>query len=998
MPVGRRYKVTCGICGSTFNKDYTSKHCRTSHPSYNIETLPTTVCKDSNQPTISGLFLSTAKEQDNKTSPSPPKDSESLKKEYQDQHVVMGEKEPETPQIDEMLSAHECHSQLKNVTECDMVESHSNEDLTDDIHVHHQTDETFLVNSYSDTETSTDDTATSEEDTECWITCYGKLKHLTSTISECQELFLAADNADAPNQKHLLGNLVDIVQRINDQSSSILKMAVIELTKLEATSDEEKNTSKNNVDYSPVDRDPAKRQEITSDADRIWLIEQGPFQPKLARYPRNVNIEKNKQCSFSSEWFKQYPYLEYSLESNKAYCFVCQLFPQSDSKAAWIKGGLNTWDKMKSVGLKKKGKLAAHFSSGSHKAAMQQLANFVDPTGHIDLMMDKTCRKEMVEIAAETERNREAIKIMLDITRTLARQGLALRGSSEENEENSNFNQFVKLLSRHVPSFKRWLDDAPKRPHTAKYLSPKSQNEYIKLLAADISNRVTEAVNKSEIWSVIADTTPDVSHRDQLAVVARYVDLDSNLPVERLVDIKDVKDKTGDGQAQEIVASVDRKLLDKDSIAFQSYDFTSSMSGVFKRCQAMLKNHLERNIPYIPCTAHRINTTVEHSCEASAPVCALFDILQELFVFITSSPKRFDVYRDKMKQTDEELLMLRNLSATRWVAREESIRAVWSSYGVILEVLGILNGSMYDMKTRVKATALQEKIKSFNFVVMLMFMKNVMGKTKCLTTEVQGIDINIIDTVESFKATITTLEHIRNDSDGLDNQIQAAKIVAEEHHIDPDAEYDQHHRQRKKPRRIDDHSETAAKLSLVNHYRKEFIAVLDAQINALKTNMEAITNIIEPAMTLLQPPYHGPVNIDQLEQLCNMFPLPMRPDIDALETELTTFRCHVLKNHLEIRSVNDALTYLKSKTESLFPLTRRCFRLLLTIPITSASAERSFSKLKLVKTFMRSVMNQDCLGELLALACERDLTDIIDLDIIAERWSRLTKRGRLIKI
>jgi hypothetical protein len=37
----------------------------------------------------------------------------------------------------------------------------------------------------------------------------------------------------------------------------------------------------------------------------------------------------------------------------------------------------------------------------------------------------------------------------------------------------------------------------------------------------------------------------------------------------------------------------------------------------------------------------------------------------------------------------------------------------------------------------------------------------------------------------------------------------------------------------------------------------------------------------------------------------------------------------------------------------------------LTVPVTSASAERSFTKLKLVKTIMRSVMNQERLGELL---------------------------------
>ena len=54
-------------------------------------------------------------------------------------------------------------------------------------------------------------------------------------------------------------------------------------------------------------------------------------------------------------------------------------------------------------------------------------------------------------------------------------------------------------------------------------------------------------------------------------------------------------------------------------------------------------------------------------------------------------------------------------------------------------------------------------------------------------------------------------------------------------------------------------------------------------------------------------------------------------------------------------------------------------------PDSSASAERSFSKLKSVKTVMRLVMNQERLGELLTLACERDLTDTINLDEIAIR-------------
>jgi hypothetical protein len=125
----------------------------------------------------------------------------------------------------------------------------------------------------SDSSTEDTDIAT-ENSTECWITCYGKLRHLTSTVGECQELLSTANNADAPN--HLLGDLVDIVQRINVQSSSLLKMAVNELTKLDDVPYEEK--SNNPLDHSPIERDPAKRQNIMSDADRIDKTRPFPVQ------------------------------------------------------------------------------------------------------------------------------------------------------------------------------------------------------------------------------------------------------------------------------------------------------------------------------------------------------------------------------------------------------------------------------------------------------------------------------------------------------------------------------------------------------------------------------------------------------------------------------------------------------------------------------------------------------------------------------------------------
>ena len=87
------------------------------------------------------------------------------------------------------------------------------------------------------------------------------------------------------------------------------------------------------------------------------------------------------------------------------------------------------------------------------------------------------------------------------------------------------------------------------------------------------------------------------------------------------------------------------------------------------------------------------------------------------------------------------------------------------------------------------------------------------------------------------------------------------------------------------------------------------------------------------------------------------------------------------------------------KFGSIFPLTNRCYRLISTAPITSASSERSFSKLKLIKTVMRSVMNQrDRLKDFMTLGSGKDLTDSVDLNVIVDRWAKVPKTRRIISV
>ena len=56
-----------------------------------------------------------------------------------------------------------------------------------------------------------------------------------------------------------------------------------------------------------------------------------------------------------------------------------------------------------------------------------------------------------------------------------------------------------------------------------KYLSGKIQNELITLLGTTLRKTLISKINRAPFWSVILDTTSDITRRDQLSVVIRWV-------------------------------------------------------------------------------------------------------------------------------------------------------------------------------------------------------------------------------------------------------------------------------------------------------------------------------------------------------------------------------------------------------------------------------------------------------------------------------------------
>ena len=68
---------------------------------------------------------------------------------------------------------------------------------------------------------------------------------------------------------------------------------------------------------------------------------------------------------------------------------------------------------------------------------------------------------------------------------------------------------------------------------------------------------------------------------------------------------------------------------------------------------------------------------------------------------------------------------------------------------------------------------------------------------------------------------------------------------------------------------------------------------------------------------------------------------------------------------------------------------------MLTIPVTVASVERSFIKLKLLKSYLRSTMTQERLNDLTMIALNSDMLEKIDYERIIEDF--ISKNAQRIK-
>ena len=110
--------------------------------------------------------------------------------------------------------------------------------------------------------------------------------------------------------------------------------------------------------------------------------------------------------------------------------------------------------------------------------------------------------------------------------------------------------------------------------------------------------------------------------------------------------------------------------------------------------------------------------------------------------------------------------------------------------------------------------------------------------------------------------------------------------------------------------------------------------------------------------------------------------------------ELTLLRLTLPK---EAKRAIDVLNYLKMM-EGCYLNVYIAYKILLTTPVTIATAERRFSMLKLLKTYLWSTMSQERLNDLAILSIEKKVVERLDYESLINTFASKTARRVIFKM
>ena len=134
-------------------------------------------------------------------------------------------------------------------------------------------------------------------------------------------------------------------------------------------------------------------------------------------------------------------------------------------------------------------------------------------------------------------------------------------------------------------------------------------------------------------------------------------------------------------------------------------------------------------------------------------------------------------------------------------------------------------------------------------------------------------------------------------------------------------------------------------------------------------------------------------------QLCNLYSSDIDvnrliPQLSVMPEVVNIFNKEsgsTVKKVTTVRTICDIMNNTSS-SKVMFSEVDKLLKIYLTVPMTTATAERTFSTMRRIETYLRSTMGQERLNHAMALHTHKSRTDEVDLTSVAQQFITFNDR------
>ncbi|XP_049387838.1 uncharacterized protein LOC125852155 [Solanum stenotomum] len=741
----------------------------------------------------------------------------------------------------------------------------------------------------------------------------------------------------------------------------------------------QRKTFISDVDLESLEADRGIRKPIAKynpnicDDIRRYYILKKPCQPKDHKFPKTKFGKEMRQ--FYPDWFNGRKWLEYSITKDAAFCLCCYLFKnECESRgyvvdAAFTKTGYRAWNKATE-------RFRAHVGdiNSIHNLCFNKMLDLMNQSQSIRTSFDKKSQKEKSE-------SRRRLSASVDVTRFLLKLGLSFRGH-DESRSCSNRGIFLELL--------QWYGDInedvgsiilEKAPKNEMICSPSIQKDIVDFCAKETIKSILEDLD-GDYFGILVDESKDVSHKEQMALVLRYVSKEGEV-IERFVGIIHVSDTSACSLKEAIYSFLSNHSLSPSQIRGQGYDGASNMQGHLNGLKTLILN--ETPSAYcIHCFAHQLQLT--------------------LVALAKKDSNNKDLLRKHQAEQLEELLISGEVHTGRGLNQEHGLHLPgdtrWGSHCRTLDnlivlfpsVIHVLEFTGYECPNytdRLLAKTLVDTIKKLDFAFMLHLMWKVLMMTNELNFSLQRMDQDIVNAMGFLALTKQRLQNTRDNE--FESLMDDVSSFCDKHDIvipEMDASYFPGKSKRK-----------ALDVTYSHHLRVEiFYAIIDLHLQELNNHFDAVSTDLLLGMASLNPVNSfGTFDKGKIMRLAEYYMNEFDNNtLRDLSFQLDSFIVYVRgsdKRFFNLKGISDlAKVLVKSDLHQIWPLVYLLIQLTLILPVATASVERAFSSMKYIKNELRNSIGDEFLNGCLVCYVERKIFANVSNNAIIYRFQHMKSR------